>query len=388
MAECVHCGRQLPPQGKFCPSCGKPRAERTVAPILPPPVLPPTGPAPVTPSAPGDQRRGWTALLPSLTRWDVLALIGGVIGAVLWYGWSRMDVEDRVTPKYIILLPIVLVLFRKPIDLVLTPLHEVKKRIPRLLLIAIGLAVPYLVAHYFYKRGVSNFPLAQKSIIWGTILSYVILRIPDTTLLSRVSMPRLPVWLVGTALFWLGSVIVCGDDFTRDFRRLEDGMRTPGWAETIAGTTATVISALVNGALVFQRSSGERREGEDQARYTMDVRTENERTSLVADDQDRLWVYANLKCVKGAVESDLTATVSFSFIGEYANWVSIRSTQFTGGYKAVLLAAKPPSPDAELAEGANVTVLASGTTAEGERIDVPVTIELDGDLEMKVTILS
>jgi hypothetical protein len=349
---------------------------------------------------------GWRALTPSLSRWDVFALIGGVIGAAIWYWWSTMDAKDTVTPKYILLLPAIIVLFRKPIDILLTPLHAVKKHVPRLVLIAAGLAVPYLVTHYFYKHGVSNFPLAQKSIVWGTILSYVVLRIPDTSLLARVSIPRASSAIVMLCMLWLGGSPAFADDFARDKRRLEDGLRTPGWAETIAGTAATVISVLVNGALVFQRSSGNQQPVssgggtipgrassteepmQEPTHYTLDVRTENERTSLVADDQDRLWVYAKLTCLKGLVKTDLTKLVSMTIGGEYAGWVSVRQAAFSEGYKAVLLGAKPPRAEAELKDEASVILLFSAATADGETIEGPITVQLRGELNLDLEVLA
>jgi hypothetical protein len=169
---------------------------------------------------------------------------------------------------------------------------------------------------------------------------------------------------------------------------LQDGMRTPGWAESIAGTAATAINVLVNGALVFQQSGKSGENGQDAPQYTMDVRTENERTSLVADDVDRLWVYAKLTCVKGAVTTDLTGGISFSLSGEYVDWVSIRQTSSSGDYKAILLGAKPPNEGAEVPDNADVTVQVSGETTEGEPILGPVTISLQGEPRMEVDILA
>jgi hypothetical protein len=325
--------------------------------------------------------------------------LGGLGGAGLWYGWSAMDVKDTVTPWYIVLIPVLIVLFRRPLDLLLKPLQVVKSRIPRLVLIAAGLSVPYFLAHYFYSHGVSNFPLAQKSITWGTALSYVILRIPESGSLLRKPLLRSPISLT---MLWFGLLLALAlqsivadsalaDDFTHDFRRLEDGLRTGGWAQSIAGTAATVISGLVNGALVFQRTPlNPPSEGQEEpARYKMDVRTEDERTSLAADRMDRLWLYAQLSCSKPSVDSQaLTAAIQFTFDGTYAAWVSIKNSQSISGYNAVQLAADPPSPDDELPDDATVTVLVSGATAQGEPIQVPVTISLESEPDMDIEVLS
>lgn len=380
MGRCAHCGRALPPQGKFCPACGT--AKGAVAPS------PASHESPLLPA----KSRG------GLSRWDIAALAGGAVSAGAWYYWSTMDrsaPQDGFTHFYIMGFTAAVVFLRKPLDMLLAPLQAFKQRIPRLVLIGVALALPYFLAHYFYSQGTNNYPLMHKSIVWGTILPYVLLRIPENwrTGASKrhIQAAGTHTWiflLIGTAISFGDAYPLLADDFTRDFTRLEDGLRTGGWAESIAGTAATAINVLVNGALVFQQPGKGGENGQDASQYTMDVRTENERTSLVADDVDRLWVYAKLTCVKGAVTTDLTDGISFSLSGQYADWVSIRQTLSTNGYKAVLLGAKPPNEDAELEDNANVTVQVSGATAEGEPIQGPVTISLQSEPRMEVDILA
>jgi hypothetical protein len=347
-----------------------------------------------------------------LSKWDIAALAGGAVSAGVWYFWSTLDKsapQDGFTHFYIMGFTAAVVFLRKPLDRLLTPLQKIKQRIPRLVVIGVALALPYLLAHFFYSRGTTNYPLMHQSIVWGTILPYVLLRIPENW---RPGAPRL-IQAAGTHSWFFLLIMVAvyfgqvypafAHDFTRDFTRLEDGMRTPGWAESIAGTAATAINVLVNGALVFQqpgKSSENGRDGgtggngqnggdsEDAPQYTMDVRTENERTSLIADDVDRLWVYGKLTCVKGTETTDLTDGISFDLSGQYVDWVSIRQSSSMDGYKAILLGAKPPSDDAELPDDANVTVTVSGATSEGEPIQAPVTISLQNEPRMEVDILA
>src|SRR5580704_6507361 len=380
MDHCAKCGRALPAQGEFCPACGAPRSA-------------------VQPGLAAHQK---SAVQPKtrfgLSRWDFAALAGGAVSAGVWYFWSTLDRSappDGFTPFYIIGFTAAVVFLRKPFDRLLAPLQAFKRHIPRLVLIGVALALPYFLAHFFYSQGITNYPLMHNSIVGGTILPYVLLRIPENWqsgarkgLIQGTGTHAWIFLLIMAAGFFAGAYPVFADDFTRDFTRLQDGMRTPGWAESIAGTAATAINVLVNGALVFQQSGKSGENGQDAPQYTMDVRTENERTSLVTDDKDRLWIYGKLTCVKGAVQTDLTDTISFSFSGQYTDWVSIRQTASTGGYKAVLLGAKPPSQDAKLQDGANVLVTVSGTTNEGELIDGPVTIDLEDELKLKVTILA
>lgn len=403
MEACAHCGRELPSQGKFCPSCGKPRMERSATPTAGMPSGPAGGGAAAQPRNPaGDALSAITNFLRSLSRWDAAALLGGGLGSALWYGWSAMDVKDTVTPRYILLIPVFIIVFRKPLDALLRPLQAVKQHIPRLVLVGAGLAAPYFLAQYFYRHGVSNFPLAQKSIIWGTMLSYVIMRIPTRAhpvdrMLSRVpNRPATFCWFcigfgLSLMLQEMMTVSAWADDFSHDYRRLEDGLRTDGWAQTIAGTAATVINGLVNGALVFQKPTSDTNQNPEEppVNYTMDVRTEDERTTLAADGQDRLWVYGQISCSDPKVDTQaLTTAIQFAFDGTYASWMSIATMQSTGGYNAVQLAANPPTPDDELPEDASVTVLVSGATAQGEPIQVPVTISLQPEPDMNIEVLS
>jgi hypothetical protein len=326
-------------------------------------------------------------------------------------------VPDKTTPIFILLLPVAIVLFRKPIDRLLSPLQKVKQHVPRLLLVGIGLALPYFVANYFYHHGVSNYPLARKSIVWGTILSYLVMRIPETSGLGKglgggtgFRMPSCWIWLLWFAV--VGCFILAEPAFADHFKQtgykdLEDGLRTEGWAQTIAGTGGTVINALVNGGLVFPRTPtsipppkgggpsepGEKGEKEEPTRYTMDIKTEDERKSLAADGKDRLSIYAQLTCIKksaivASMTRPLTDAIQFRFEGRYAEWMSIKASKPMGGYKGVLLAAEPPRPDAELEENAKVTVVVSGATAEGDPIEVPVELELEGKLKLDVEVLA
>lgn len=379
MSRCTTCGRELPATGKFCPGCGA--------------TLAGAGTVASAPAAPGKGLFGFS-------RWDAGALIGGAISAGVWYYWSTLDKsapQDGFTHLYILGFTAAVIFLRKQIDMLLMPIQALKQHIPRLVLIGVALALPYFLAHYFYKQGVSNYPLMHKSIVWGTILPYILLRIPENWKSSAggglVQAGRTHGWFlfafVMLALFGDAGMVLA-DDFLRDVTRLEDGMRTPGWAETIAGTGASAINILVNGSLVFQQPGKPGKDGEESPQYTMDIRTEDKRTSIAADGEDRLWVYAKIMCSKPSVNAQgLTNAVSFTFGGsKYADWMSIKSTQSHSGYKAVLLACTPPSPEAEVEEDASVILTIAGTTADGQPMHGDVTLKLDAALEMKVDILA
>jgi hypothetical protein len=324
------------------------------------------------------------------SRWDAAAIVGAILSAGGWHFWTTLDPaagRDGFTQMYIMGFTAAVIFLRRQIDALLAPVHALKKHIPRLVLIGIALALPYFLAHYFYNDGLRNYPLMHKSIAWGTILPYILLRIPGGTTggMRNLTAAHGRMLLGLICVLWLGDAsLVFADDFARDFTRIEDGLRTDGWAETIAGTTATAINVLVNGSLVFQQPGKPGPDGEEPVQYTMDVRTEDQRMEIAADGGDRLWVYAKILCSKASVNAQgLTNAISFTFEGgKYAGWMSIRSTKGQDGFKAVMLVCTPPTPDAEIEDDASVTVTVAGTTAEGQPMQGPVKVNVVGGLQL------
>lgn len=171
------------------------------------------------------------------------------------------------------------------------------------------------------------------------------------------------------------------------------GRLGPGPLENplVAGLVAGAVSAFVNSALVFQKPSrkpSDKKDRDDEANYILDVRTENERLYLVADEKDRLWIYAQITCDKPSVNTQaLTQDIAFRFEGDYAEWMHILSTTFVDGRKSVLIAAKPPSEGAGVREGASVRLIVVGHTEDGEEILAPASLELLGELKLDLDVL-
>ncbi len=87
-------------------------------------------------------------------KWGFLSIAAGFVGAIIWLIYSHLgEGKDWGTFFLMLALPISLAIFRKPIDRLLLPLLPTRKRIPRLVLIALGLAAPYIVAWLLYNRG-------------------------------------------------------------------------------------------------------------------------------------------------------------------------------------------------------------------------------------------
>jgi len=117
-------------------------------------------------------------------RWfDLLSVLAGVVIAVLWslYMSVRASSEgfDFITPLLLIGIPVVLALYRGRIDDMLLPLQPLRKRLPRLVLLGLGIATPFLTAFILFNVfGISNYALLHWNLIIGILLSYAIVREP------------------------------------------------------------------------------------------------------------------------------------------------------------------------------------------------------------------
>ena len=85
----------------------------------------------------------------------MLTLAGCSTAAGLWFWYSGMaeTAPDYKTCIAMIGLPLGLMVFRPLVDRGLRPLQAVLGRIPRFVRLGIGLAIPFLVAHYLYAKG-------------------------------------------------------------------------------------------------------------------------------------------------------------------------------------------------------------------------------------------
>lgn len=191
--------------------------------------------------------------------WDLLSILGGILGAILWflYGSVRSGREgfDFLTPLLMIAIPVMLVWFRTDFDQMLEPLQPTRKKVSKIILIGLGIAAPFLTAWILYNIfSISQYPLMQANIVVGTLVAYAITRDPQTGSMSRGSRP--PV--AGTAMI-IFTVIFCSyviapvlaDDCTADPLNAQDCLRTSGYAEGMAGLIATILSILINGPVII-----------------------------------------------------------------------------------------------------------------------------------------
>jgi hypothetical protein len=192
--------------------------------------------------------------------WDLLSILGGVLGAILWflYGGIRSGREgfDFITPLLMIGIPVVLVWFRRDIDQVLLPLQPHRKKVARIILIGLGIATPFLTAWILYNIfNISQYPLMQLNLLVGTLAAYAIIRDPQVAQ-GKFAKPGAVagMLLVFTALIFSSALVspVLADDCMSDFLNAQDCLRTDGYAEAMAGLIATILSILINGPIIVQ----------------------------------------------------------------------------------------------------------------------------------------
>lgn len=116
--------------------------------------------------------------------WNLVSILGGGVGGGLWYWYSTLDKtanikSDPVTALIMLAVPIVLVVFRKPLDSLLATLNPIRQKFPPLLIVGIGVAVPYLTATYLYdSAGMREYSYIRWTAFLGPLLSYLIIRTP------------------------------------------------------------------------------------------------------------------------------------------------------------------------------------------------------------------
>jgi len=202
---CPACRSPLRAGLKFCPSCGKPVEQSKI--VTPPSVAPATkqcpncratiradlkfcnkcGASTIGQPQPTAQVSRQTAKskqkLSSLGErvWDVITMAGCTAVSGVWYWYSGMaeTQPDYKTCAAIVLIPLALIIFRRRLDRALMPLQGILNKIPRMVRLGIGLAVPFLVSNYLYASGSSNFPFMLKTTVLSILASFVILRNPS-----------------------------------------------------------------------------------------------------------------------------------------------------------------------------------------------------------------
>jgi hypothetical protein len=213
----------------------------------PVPASPPAAESGKTVTGPGTFRETartvpWSLRPPGW--WDIFSILGGVVLAVIWFIYAGIrglsEGFDLLTPLILIGLPVALVLFRREFDDLLMPLQPARQRVPRLLLLGLGLAIPFLTAYILYEAlSVDNYPLVQWNVLIGPLVSYAVMHDPVTGMASaRTARPvsrslKVPLLLFLFCTFCIRAVLAdhCGGDIFN----ANDCLRSDGYAPGLAG---------------------------------------------------------------------------------------------------------------------------------------------------------
>jgi hypothetical protein len=152
-------------------------------------------------------------------------------------------------------IPIILVWFRSDIDQILLPLQPHRKKISKIILIGLGIAIPFLTAWILYNIfNISQYPLMQWNMVVGTFAAYAITRDPQIGSVLSGKRPVPGTVMIIFTIMLCACVIapVLADDCERDPLNAQDCLRTDGYAEGMAGLIATILSALINGPIIAQ----------------------------------------------------------------------------------------------------------------------------------------
>jgi len=180
--------------------------------------------------------------------WDLFSILLGCTLAIVWFLYSSLnpwsEAWDLVTPALMIVIPCTLVCCRKPIDDLLMPLQPHRAKFPHLLLLAIGICVPFLTAWVLYNIvHITQYDLIRYNMVLGTCIAYSITR--DPVLAKGYTQPprslRAPVALFIGLAFLIQAVR--GDDCASSIMNANDCLRTDGYSETITGTAAAAEAA-------------------------------------------------------------------------------------------------------------------------------------------------
>jgi len=349
-------------------------------------------------------------------------------GGVLLVGWlfryksglfQGREGVDLITPLLMVALPVLIVVFREPLDALLRPLAPIRSKIPRIVLVVVGLAVPFLVAHVVYHWfHITQYPFLRISVVLGTMLSYAIIRTPAKSgaaggapaSAGRSGPPPLPdragsrsaserraawvglAWILGAHLLMVTPALA--DDFFRDPFNGNDGLRTPGVATAIAGTVTVVVSGLVNGAevvrTIIEAQGGAKGggsgagggaagagggEAEKELQVDIVVTTTDARgqpgTRLEPGVNDAVFIYARCE-KKGSEAVSMPCEIQGFHLGSGAPFVFLHDHGIVGGQRCAGVQVEDPLPESAPPTSVVVTVSAS---IGGKSVSVPVSLE-------------
>ena len=214
MHYCSSCGNKVSDQDRFCGSCGaklqsteteaeisdvqtqqsarktkaKPRRKKARQPSsrsvksAPQRVNEPAQAGPVATSRQGG--KGGLGFFGVLIAIGWLFYSSGLLGVAAGAYYFNLDQAiaqaDWISFALMIGLPLGIGAFRPILDIVITPLQFIKVLIPVRILVGMGLLAPFAVSWLLYNVwGFRNYEFLHYSLVFGTLITYAILRTPQ-----------------------------------------------------------------------------------------------------------------------------------------------------------------------------------------------------------------
>ncbi|MCX6622627.1 MAG: hypothetical protein NTY38_16470, partial [Acidobacteria bacterium] len=330
-------------------------------------------PAQATPPAASAQAQWNTPGKGNQIFWDVLSVAGSAAMAFAWYWYTSLDKSlnqpDTKSAVTMVVLPILFIVLRGPLDRLLAPIQKYRQSIPPMVLVGVGIIQHAALLHPVADTG----PKRHE-------------RPPMMRTLRRIY-PHLALAQIFTGLALLLAMPLFADDCGRDLSRAEDCMRTPGFAQGLGTAAGVIATVLVNGAAIttlvlsprqpVKTADGGTKEPEEPPKqYFLNIQSQESRTQLKPDGKDQLWIFVQVTCSDPKVDcTGLTSAVSFHPGGANGSWLQLTGEAMNGGYKAVCVSAAPPSPaDVPQPGGASVT---AGVSIEGKPVYGSLELQID-----------
>ncbi len=171
---CEKCKAQVGSKSEFCTSCGhrlKPREQTAHEPQD----------KPSTDKTGGIREK---LLRYNQKTWDKISILGGGAMGALWLGYTTKEGADLLSGCSMAILPLLLVVLRPKIDRLLMPLQKIRRRLPKGVLLGLGLAVPLFVSNFLYHGVFGGSTSGDEylymflTFIISVVVSYVIIRDP------------------------------------------------------------------------------------------------------------------------------------------------------------------------------------------------------------------
>lgn len=165
---------------------------------------------------------------------------------------------DLTTPLLMVGLPVLLALFRAPIDSLLIPIQPWRNRMSVFTRVGVALTLPMGCAFLLNGLGLQQYPLAHWNMVLGTLGSYAVLHEPKgrgpqqagadpADRRSGIKGGQVVLMLLAMLLPLMLGPSAQADDCLADPFNLNDCLRTFGTAPILSGFASTIVAVLVNG---------------------------------------------------------------------------------------------------------------------------------------------